>query len=121
METIRPLSAAPKPVRWYTVGLFIAAAVFLISAVVFRWLNTQQGQSYDIVHTLSLIYFPLGALLAAVGVVRTLNARWGYYATFGLSLVLLPLLPVGTIASLIWFKKVRQHEPGRAPVIEGSA
>jgi hypothetical protein len=116
-KTEHLLPAAPKPVRWYTTGLFIAAIVFLTSAGAFRFLSGSEGPD-DLLRIMATVYVGLSALLAVVGIVRSVSPRWGYYATFGLSIVLLPLLPVGTVASLLWFRKVRPLE--LAPVPQGA-
>lgn len=112
--------SAPKPVRWYTTGLFIAALGFSMSFAPLRF-AAGSGDPDDILILMAWVYVGAAALLAAVAVVRSVSRRWGYYATFGLSIILLPLLPVGTIASLIWFLKVRQHEQGMVPVVQGTA
>jgi hypothetical protein len=108
-----PLHVGPKPVRWYTAGLFIAALAFSLTASVLRL----APRSSDLLDIMAWAYIGLSVLLATVGIARCVSPRWGYYATFGLNLALILLVPIGTIASALWFRMVRKgdHELADRP------
>jgi hypothetical protein len=126
LTRVRPgeksLQLGPKPARWYTAGLFIAALGFSLTALTFR-LASASGRPYRLLEIMALAYIGISVLLATVGVARCVSARWGYYATFGLSVVLVLLVPIGTIASIIWFRVVRKSDQELASIryAEGAA
>lgn len=104
-----PLQLGSKSSRWFTAGLFIAALGFSMSASVFRFISSP-GDLSGILEILASAYIGVSILLAAVGTVRCLSPRWGYYATFGLSVILALSIPIGTLVSLLWFLKVRKDD-----------
>lgn len=119
LTRVRPgeksLQLGPKPTRWYTAGLFIAALGFSLSALTFR-LASASGRPNGLLEIMALVYIGVSLLLATVGVARCVSARWGYYATFGLSVVLVLLVPIGTIASILWFRRVRKSDQELASI-----
>ena len=118
----KSLEPGPKPTRWYTAGLFVAALGFSLSALTLG-LASDSGRPDELLEIMASAYIGVSVLLAMVGIARCLSARWGYYATFGLSVILAPLVPIGTIASILWFQKVRKtdQELASAGYSEGDA
>jgi hypothetical protein len=93
----------------YTTILFIVGLGLWISAVTFLTLLPKPGAT-DFLGILGYVYGGLGFLFLAVGSIRCLGRRWGYSATFGLNVLLLLLVPVGTALSLYWFLSMRKRE-----------
>lgn len=125
LTRVRPreksLQLGPKPTRWFTAGLFIAALGFALSALTLGL--ALSGSPNGLLEIMALAYIGVSVLLATVGIVRCVSARWGYYATFGLSVVLLLLVPIGTVASILWFRMVRKSDQELASIgyAEGAA
>jgi hypothetical protein len=98
-----------KAVDRYTMIVFIVGFCLLISAVTFLTLLPGIGTG-DLFRVLGYVYGGLGLLFVAAGSLRCLDRRLGYYAAFGLNVLLMPLVPVGTALSLYWFLSVRRQE-----------
>ena len=98
-----------KAVDRYTLIVFIVGFCLLISAVTFLTLLPGSGTG-DLFRVLGYVYGGLGLLFVAAGSIRCLDRRLGYYATFGLNILLMLLVPVGTALSLYWFLSVRKQE-----------
>lgn len=126
LTRVRPkeksLQLGPKPARWYTASLFIAALGFSLSALTLR-LASASDRPNGLLEIMVLAYIGVSVLLATVGIARCVSARWGYYATFGLNVVLVLLVPIGTIASILWFSRVRKSDQELASIgyAEGAA
>jgi len=93
----------------YTTGLFLAGFGCGLAAAVFRWL-LPGGREGDVFGIVAAAYGGLSLLLLAVATLRCLSRQWGHILTFALNVLLALLLPVGTVASVIWFVGVRQRE-----------
>lgn len=98
-----------KAVDRYTLIVFIVGFGLLIAAVTFLTLLPGSGTG-DLVRVLGYVYGGLGLLFVAAGSIRCLDRRLGYYATFGLNILLTPLVPVGTALALYWLLAVRKQE-----------
>jgi hypothetical protein len=98
-----------KAVDRYTLVVFIVGLGLLMSAVTFLTLLPGSGAD-GLFRILGDVYGGLGLLFFAAGSIRCLDRRWGYYATFGLNVLLMLLVPVGTVLSLYWFLAVRKRE-----------
>lgn len=81
-----------KTVDLYTTGLYVAGLGFALTMVAFQSLLPGL-HSADLFGILAVVYGGLGLLLTAVATLRCLSRSWGYFATFGLNVLLAPLCP----------------------------
>lgn len=106
----RSFPMEPKPVRWYTAAIVLGALVCALSSVLFAGPVAALYDLGELTPVLGKAYGVLAVALALVGGLRCFKRRWGFYATFILNVVLVILLPFGTVAAIVWFIVVQRYD-----------
>lgn len=104
----QPLSRE-RAVDLYTMWLYLASLGCGLAMMMFHGLLPGLDLS-GIFGIFAAVYGGLTLLLLVVATLRCLSRQWGYVSTFGLNVLLALLVPVGTVASLVWFLGIRKRE-----------
>lgn len=116
LANVRPKETIPQDVSqriWfnYTVALYILGFLLLDATLVFRLVLGSPEAGSPSLNLIGLGMLVIGLVAIVTGGLRSsTRPRWAHWATFVLSVLLMPWFPLGTAFALVWFFGVRKHE-----------
>jgi len=115
LTSVRPKEPTPRDNlhrAWfqYTVALYIFGLFLLDGVLIIRYVLASSPGDGSAFEWLEWGMLAMALAIFLIASLRAAKPRWGYWATFIFSILILLWFPLGTGFALVWFLAVRRHE-----------